>query len=130
MSAILVNAANLLDQVRQMSAEEFDAFIERALTLRAERPTNTLSPEATKLVRRINRGLPMELRKRFDRLVARRKRGTLTAEEHQELLQLTHEVESLDADRAAALAELAKVQRVPIRSLMEQMGIKAQPIHG
>ena len=127
MPVIEVSARDLLDRVRQMPPDEFDKFIERALSLRAERPTSTLSSEETKLVRRINRGLPVELRKRFDRLARRRKRGTLTADEHRELLQLSHEAENRDADRAAALADLAKLRRVPVRALMEQMGIKAQP---
>jgi hypothetical protein len=54
----------------------------------------------------------------------------LSAQEHEEFLKLTHEAETCDAERASALVELAKLRRVPVRTLMKQMGIKAPPIHG
>jgi hypothetical protein len=54
----------------------------------------------------------------------------LTSDEHAELLKLTHEAENRDAERAAALLELAKLRRLPIRVLMKQMGIKAAAVHG
>jgi hypothetical protein len=44
------------------------------------------------------------------------------------VLKLTHKAESQDADRAAALLELAKLRRVPVRLLMKQMSIEAPPI--
>ena len=130
MPAAEVTDREILDRVRQMPPCEFDAFIEHALSLRAKPVTTTLSPEATKLVRRINRGLPDGVRQRYARLVGRRKKGTLTADEHQELLHLTHEVETRDADRAAAIVKLAKLRSIPVRSLIEQMGINPRPIHG
>jgi hypothetical protein len=46
------------------------------------------------------------------------------------LLKLTHEAERRDADRAAALVKLAKLQRLTVRALMKRMGIKVPPIHG
>lgn len=123
------NGKDLLDAVKQMPPEDFDAFIEEALSLRKP-PRTTLSAQETKLIKQINRGLPVELRKRCSQLAGRQKKGILTATEHEELLKLTHEAENRDADRAAALVELAKLRRLPVRTLMKQMGIKAPPIHG
>jgi hypothetical protein len=54
----------------------------------------------------------------------------LSDKEHGELLKLTHESESRDADRAAALLELANLRRIPIRLLMKKTGIKAAPLNG
>jgi hypothetical protein len=122
------NGQDMLDAVKQMPPEDFEAFIAAALSLR--RPAlATLSAQETKLIKQINRGLPLELRKRCAQLRGRQKKGILAAEEHGELLRLTHEAESRDADRAAALVELAKLRRLPVRTLMKQMGIKAPPIH-
>src|SRR5947209_7622480 len=120
-----VSDLDLLGVVRQMPPEEFDAFIEQALSLRRLPTADTLSPRETELIQQINRGLPADLSRRFAQLVRRRKKGNLTVGERQELLRLTHEVESQDADRAAALLELARVRRVPLRILMKQMGIQA-----
>jgi hypothetical protein len=122
MATVIANG-NLLDAVKEMSPSEFDAFIDEALSVRRRKRPATLSPQETKLIERINRGLPVDLSKRYAQLVGRRKKRRLTEEEHRELLQLTHEAESRDADRAAALLELSKIRRVPLRVLMKQMGI-------
>jgi hypothetical protein len=122
MSTVTANG-DLLDAVKEMSPSEFDAFIEKALSVRRRTRTATLSREETKLVERINRGLPVDLSKRYAQLAARRKKGRLTEDEHREFLRITDEAESRDADRAAALLELSKLRRVPLRTLMKQMGI-------
>jgi hypothetical protein len=45
MPTIEISGENLLDAVKQMPPEEFDAFIERALLLRAQhRPHPTATP--------------------------------------------------------------------------------------
>lgn len=124
------NGTDVLDAVRQMSPAEFDAFLEKALSVRARPKPTTLSAKETHLITRINRGLPVELCKRYAQLTRRRKRRNLGAAEHHELLKLTHEVESRDAERATALLELAKLRRLPLRVLMKQMGIEAPPIRG
>ena len=130
MPTIEVTGQNLLDAVKQMTPEEFDAFIERAVSLRVQAKPSLLTPAETELIKRINRGLPAEVSKRSAQLTQRRKKRILTADEHRELLELTRAAESLDADRAAALLDLAKLRRVPLRLLMKQMGIKPQPVHG
>jgi hypothetical protein len=131
MPTIQLNGSDLLEAVRKMAPEEFDAFLEQALSTRRNRPrTATLSAKESKLIKRINRGIPDELSRRYARLSQKRSRRALTSAEHTELLKLTHQVETLDAERAAALLELAKLRRVPVRLLMKHLGIKAAPLHG
>src|ERR1700724_2084182 len=88
MATTETKAKKLLDAVRQMTPDEFDAFIDQALSVRARPRAATLSAEETKLLSRINSGLPAQLSKRHDQLAARRKKGTLSAQEHQEPLML------------------------------------------
>ena len=130
MPTIERNGKDLLDLVKSMSPAEFDAFIESALSIRRPPQAAKLTSQETNLIKRINRGLSADLSKRYGQLVARRKRGCLSKEGRHELLQLTHEAESADADRAAALLELAKLRKVPVRTLMKQMGIRTPAIHG
>ena len=130
MPTIEANGKDLLDAVKKMGPDEFDAFIERALSARPRTQTATLSTAETKLIKRINRGLPADLSDRYAYLIGRRRKRSLTSDEHLELLKLTHEAESQDADRAAALLELAKLRRVPVRRLMKEMGIQTPAIHG
>jgi|ERR1043165_4498036 hypothetical protein len=129
MPTIEANGKDLLDTVKKMGRDEYDDFIEKALSLRMPTKAITLSATETKLIKRISRGLSADLSKRYAYLVGRRKKEALTAQDKEELLELTHEAESLDADRAAALLELAKMRRVPVRVLTKQMGIKAPAIH-
>jgi hypothetical protein len=130
MPTIAANGNDLLDLVKKMPPEEYLTFIEKALALRPSPRSATLSVKETRLIERINRGLPLEMLDRYAHLIARRKKEVLTREELQELLQLTHVAESQDADRAAALLELAKLRRMPVRALMRQMGIQTPAIHG
>jgi hypothetical protein len=130
MPTIEISSPALLEAVRQLGPEELEVFLEQALSLRNRPRRATLTAAESKLIKRINRGLPDEVRRRYARLSQRRKKGALTDSEHAELLTLTHEVESRDAERAEALLKLAKLRRVPIRMLMRQMGIKAAPLHG
>lgn len=129
MPATAANGKKLLDTVRRMTPEEFDAFLGEALSLRAL-PKATLSAQETKLIKRINRGLPAKLAERLTLLSQRLRNGRLTEKEHQELLALTSEAESQDVDRAGALLELAKLRRLPVHALMKQLGIQAPLIHG
>ena len=105
MPTIEISGQNLLDAVKRMAPNEFDAFIEQALSLRAQPRPSTLSARETKLIARINRGLSEEFSKRYGHLTRRLKKELLTDDEHEELLELTRQAESLDAERAAAAAQ-------------------------
>jgi hypothetical protein len=130
MATVEVNGRDLLKAVQQLPPDDLDAFLEKALSLRSRPRADTLSAKESRLIQRINRGIPEEVCKRFEQLERKRTRTTLTRDEHAEMLRLTHEIESQDADRAAALLELSKVRRIPMRMLMKQLGIEPAPIHG
>ena len=130
MPTIEVSGPELLKAVQQLAPEELDAFLEKALLLRNQPTADKLSAEESRLIKRINRGLPEAVCSRYARLSQKRKKASLSDKEHAELLKLTHEFESRDADRAEALLALANLRRIPIRLLMKQMGIKAAPVNG
>jgi hypothetical protein len=124
------NRVDLLQAVRGLGPEELDAFLEQVLALRKGPRTAVLSSKETRLMQQINRGIPHDIRTRYARLLRKRKDRTLTDSEREDLLKLTHEVETRDADRAAALVELAELRRVPVRMLMKDLGIRAAPVRG
>jgi hypothetical protein len=113
----------LLKAVGQLSPPELDDFTARVLALRAERFAPRLSVEETVLLQRINEAVPLELRRRYRELIARRDNGILTSEEQAELLRLTDAVENREAERVAHLAELARLRGVTLRALVEQLGL-------
>ena len=115
----------LLQAVGQLSPPELDQFVTDVLALRSRRGPARLDAVESDLLARINRGLPDALRVRYDALIARRREERLTPEEHHELLRLTGEAERLEGERLAALAELARLRGVPLRALMDDLGIPA-----
>lgn len=121
-----VTANEILRAVEQLPAPELEQFVSDVLRLRARRGgAPVLSEEETDLFGQINGGLPEERYARFRDFVGRRREGTLTPDEHAELLRLSDEAERLNAKRIEALARLAQLRGKSLTALMDDMGIKA-----
>jgi len=117
----------LLRAVAQLPPEELAKFVQRVLTLRAERVAPSVARDEAALLLRINHALPAELQRRYDALVSARRAESLIPQEHAELLRLTDEVERLEADRVEALAELARARGTTITDVMHSLGIEPPP---
>ncbi len=118
-----VSPEQLLRAVDQMSPEELAAFTRQVIELRARREAALLSADESLLLERINRGQDTARRLRYEALLARRDDGTLTDDEHAELIALSDEREGLDADRIAAVAELARLRGVSLGAMVSALGL-------
>lgn len=78
----------------------------------------------SELLLAINRGLPSEASQRYRTLIDRRRAGTLSPEEHHELLRLTDEAERLQAERIEHLAELSQLRDKPLSALLKELAIR------
>ena len=78
----------------------------------------------TALLLQINQDLSTELQRRFDELVAKRQAEAITPDELRELVQITDQIEQRDAQRLAALDELARLRRMPLSELMDALRIQ------
>lgn len=114
----------LLDSVAQLDTTDLEQFADRVIAIRAKRRAPSLTNRETNLLQQINEAVPAVIQSRFDDLVQQREAGSLTREEHQELLQLVDVVEQIDAHRMEALAELAQLRNVSLREVMKQLGIQ------
>jgi hypothetical protein len=112
----------LLEALDQMSLSEMEQFLDQALALRAQRRAPALSQSETELLIKIGRGLAENHQARLRALVARRQAEALDAQEHEELLQLTDELEQLEAERAEAMIQLATLRGVSLTQLMADLG--------
>lgn len=92
-----------------------------------ERLPPHLSREETRLLQHINEGLPAETWKRYQALKEKRDARTLTREEHTELLALTDEVELWNARRLELVLALAQLRQVPLRVMMDELGLTPPP---
>jgi hypothetical protein len=114
----------LLQAVKQLAPPEFEQFISQVIALEAQRKAPSLPKAESELLIKINQGVPAAMQKRFDELVATRRAETLTHDERDELLQLTREIENLQARRVGYLAELARLRGISLTELMQTLGIK------
>jgi DNA-binding transcriptional regulator YbjK len=113
----------LLKAVDHLSETDVDNLLDRVLLVRARRRAAVATPEESTLLRQINRGIAPELNARYEILADKRDDETLTAAEHQELLEIGNQIEWLGVRRLEALAKLAEIRQVPLRQLMTNLGI-------
>ena len=121
---VQVSTEQLLRAVEQLPAQELAAFVAQILTLQAQREAPHLSQSETVLLLEINQGISSELQQRFKELVAKRQSETITPDELHELIQITNQIEQRDAQRLAALDELASLRRMTLPELMDTLGIQ------
>jgi hypothetical protein len=123
-----VSPRELLRAAEQLTPPELDSFVADILALRSRRTAPCLSATEAELLGKINRGLPDELRRRFEALKARRQAETLTPQEQAELLGLTDQVEQQEVERLQALSTLAQLRKTTLGKLMDELGLQA-PAH-
>ena len=110
--------------MEQLSAAELENLVPRVIALRASRRAPHLDAEESKLLARVNEGLPDALKSRLSELEEKRDDDLLTEAEGEELLTLSDRVEQMHAERIEALAELAELRGTTLTALMDQLGIR------
>ncbi len=114
----LVKAAEQLPQI------DLENLTAQVLTLKARRVAPELSKNEAELLRNINRGMPDSLQNRYRELIASRRAETLTESEHTELLHLTNQVEKYDTERLKYLTKLARIRKISLTELLDELGIE------
>jgi hypothetical protein len=115
----------LVNAVRQLSAAEMEKLLSRIISFQPLYEEHRLTVAESNLLMKINQGVPDAIQQRYNGLIAKRNEKTLTDEEYSELLQLTGQVELLDAKRLDCLTELAHIRNKPLGLLMDELSIKA-----
>ena len=118
------NVDQLLQDVARLGSGELEQFTDRFLALRARRRAPSLPKREAELLQLINRGLPAEVRQRYDALNDKLHAETITDEEHQVLLGLIEQVKQSDVERLRHLIELAQLRQLSLDELMDQLGLR------
>ena len=113
----LIAAANTLNE------PDLDRVLHQIATLRARRKSPLLPEEESKLLLKINQPVPSDLRSNYQVLREKREAETLTDDEHDRLIQLSQQIESIGAERLEALATLAQLRQTSLVDLMKTLGI-------
>ena len=119
-------AKEVLSVVRQMTQSEQERLLSAMFRARRRRRPQTLSQAESELLLKINQAVPDKLTQRYTKLITKRQKGIITAEELREHCQLTDQVESADADSLKHLIELAKLRKQPLEVVMRDLEIPAR----
>lgn len=71
----------------------------------------------------VNQILPEATQHRYTELIHKRQAETLTDAEYTELLELSARDEAIQAERLAALSDLAQLRQISLAQLMHELGI-------
>jgi antitoxin component of RelBE/YafQ-DinJ toxin-antitoxin module len=104
-----------------------DTYIMRLLQkdLQTRAAPARLSPEESKLLKQINASLSAIEWERYRILLEKRDNEILTASEQTELIALSDQIEEANARRMEAVAELARVRKTTVPSLVENLGLSS-----
>lgn len=127
MPTIQIETDQLLEAALQMPRDELETFVIRLFTLKATREAPSLSEREAEILLQINQELPAAVQERLNELIDQRDARTISAKELRELKKLTDRVELLDAERLRLLTELAHLRGVPLRKLINQLGLTPVP---
>ena len=128
-SQIEIDLDEVFKSVAQLEPNELEQVVNRLLAIQARQRAVSLSTTETDLLQQINQGLPPTIRPRYEELNAKLHEETITPAEHEELLQLSDQIEQADAERLRHLIALAQLRQVSIDTLMDQIGIRRPPVH-
>jgi hypothetical protein len=120
------SSEDLLKAVGQLSQSDLRKFISQAIAIQAQRTTSSLMQRESELLLKINQGIPVDIQKSYNDLIAKRDAELLTNDEYKELLRLTEQIEKQQAQRIEYLAELASLKGISLNTLMENLGIQTQ----
>lgn len=134
MTTLHINSAIELEQVLQgvdkLDTPELERFLAQVSVLLARRKAPSIPQREAELLQQINQPiLTTQAQNQYQQLSQQATVGTLTDAENQTLLTLVDELEQADAERMKALFELAQLRKVPLDTLMQQLGIQTPKPH-
>jgi hypothetical protein len=125
----VLTVKELLSNAQRLDNQDFDEFVEKIQSIRAQRMSGAFTDEEHRLLEKISAGLPRHKQMRFDYLIARRDAQTLSSDEYQALLKLTEEIEKYELQRLKRIAKLADLRKITLPEVMQLFNL--QPLaHG
>ncbi|MCC5629506.1 STAS/SEC14 domain-containing protein [Nostoc sphaeroides CHAB 2801] len=123
---VQLSSEELLKAVEQLNQPDLERFVSQVLALQAQRKASSLPQTEAELLLKINQGIPSDTQNHYNELLSKREAENITSNEYRELLNLTEQIEKLQAQRIEYLAELARLRGISLIALMENLGIQTQ----
>lgn len=130
MTLVIDMAPEMEGRLRDQAAREGlapERYVLQTVAERLDRADDANTPHLpqaeAELLDRVDLGVSPEDWDRYHALIGKRDDGTLTGEEHRELIGLSDGIEVANARRIGALVELAALRHTSIEELMQLLGI-------
>lgn len=114
----------IYQSLQGLNVRELEELMTQILHLRRQKLPTVLSQNETELLKKINRGLPSSIQKRYNFLIKKRHEEALSPTEYDELLELTSYTENHDAQRLKHLLELARLRNQTLDEIITDLQIK------
>ncbi len=132
---IILNIPSEVEAQLRREAEkaglDADKYVVKALReqlLHRSQEADSCPPKTeAELLQKINLGLSQEAWQRYHQLIDKRRAATLTADEQQELIAFSDQIEKANAERIELLVELARQRQTSLEAVMKELGIEAPP---
>jgi len=116
---------NIYQTLSGLNLLELNQVMNKVMRLRKQKLPTVLSQVETELMRKINKGLPLDIQKRYDFLLTKKKAQELSDDEYVELLELTSFSEQFNVQRLERIVELSKIRNKPFDELILELGLKS-----
>ncbi|MEZ4870099.1 MAG: hypothetical protein R3C14_52710 [Caldilineaceae bacterium] len=123
-SRVELDFDEVIKGVERLESNELEQFLASVMTIRAQRRAPSLSREETELLQKINQGVPVKVRTRYDELHEKLLDETLTPNEQQEFIDLADQIKFADAERLKHLILLAQLRNTTVDNMMDQLGLR------
>lgn len=114
----------LIQTVEQLNAVELEQLNAQVMRVRSQRKAPSLPQDQSLLLQQINQGISPEVQDRYDTLIAKRRDETLNPDEHRELLNLSDQIEAIEAKRLEYLTELATLRQTPLTAIIREFHLQ------
>jgi hypothetical protein len=114
---------DLLNAVERLPPGEVEQLYQRVRKIRSNHRQVRAPAAEAELLAKVNRGFSEAWWNRYERLLEKRRRESLTATEHRDLLRLTNVLEKREANRLKFLVRLAHLRGCTLPELMKDLGL-------
>jgi hypothetical protein len=123
-SQIEIDFDEVLEGIARLETSAFEQFVDKVMTLRAQRRASLLPQNEVELLQQATLGLSEHTWQRYHELSEKLQDETLQPGEQQELIGITDKMETANVQRIEALTKLADLRQTTVDALLDELGLR------
>jgi hypothetical protein len=123
-SQIEIDFDEVLEGIARLETSALEQFVDKVMTLRAQRRASILPQNEAKLLQQATLGLSEDTWQRYYELSEKLQDEILQPGEQQELIGITDKMEAANVQRLEALTKLAELRQTTVDALLDELGLR------